>query len=501
MKKQFSITLLFFAVILCVEPLFAQNLTRQSYEKAREIFNRSVDAYGGIEAIRSIQNFSLRAEGDTIHRNQSRRPFGADRTPYVAEVIADFQNNRYRYNLERGFPGGVFFVTHAGFDGKEHVFADMIRKTKTVRPPIANWRDQFPVNWLPQLMLLGANNRAERLRYVGKVNFNNRPHEIISLPLEDGRLASLYIDGESFLISKQEWLGSDAFAGDVVREIIFTGYKTVGDQKVPVGQTVKTDGEMTLEVRYADLSFNKTLTGDEFKFNSDIKADNPAPETPPVTKIGENVYTVRAAGYNTLFVNFKDHIFVMEAPGGDAASREAIARIKETIPGKPIRYLAVTHHHDDHTSGVRAYLAEGATLVTTKGNREYFERSAKSRYTIAPDGLSRKPQTLKIELVENGKRAFTDGATTIELYDIGSGPHTEEMLVAYLPNEKMLFQGDLLDRPNNGDAPLANPTTAHFAEWLETKKLAVEKIVPVHGTLTTTEELRAALAEMRRAQK
>jgi len=75
---------------------------------------------------------------------------------------------------------------------------------------------------------------------------------------------------------------------------------------------------------------------------------------------------------------------------------------------------------------------------------------------------------------------------TVELHDIGSGPHTEEMLVAYLPNEKILFQGDLLNRPSNGDYPIANDTTAHFAKWIEMKKLAVDKIVAVHGTISIT---------------
>jgi hypothetical protein len=69
------------------------------------------------------------------------------------------------------------------------------------------------------------------------------------------------------------------------------------------------------------------------------------------------------------------------------------------------------------------------------------------------------------------------------------------MLVAYLPNEKMVFQGDLLNRPANGDYPIANDTTVHFANWIERSKLPVEKIIPVHGTITTIEELRQAVKE------
>ena len=65
----------------------------------------------------------------------------------------------------------------------------------------------------------------------------------------------------------------------------------------------------------------------------------------------------------------------------------------------------------------------------------------------------------------------------------------------------LVFQGDLLNRPSNGDAPIANDTTVHFAKWLETKKLAVDKIIGVHGPVSTVEELRQAVKAKETAQK
>jgi glyoxylase-like metal-dependent hydrolase (beta-lactamase superfamily II) len=115
--------------------------------------------------------------------------------------------------------------------------------------------------------------------------------------------------------------------------------------------------------------------------------------------------------------------------------------------------------------------------------------------------LARNPKDLKLEPIENGRRVLSDGATTVELLDIGSGPHTEEMLVAFLPNEKMVFQGDLLNRPGNGDYPLANDTTVHFAKWLDARKLAVEKILAVHGPVSTLEELKQAVKDKETAKK
>ena len=71
------------------------------------------------------------------------------------------------------------------------------------------------------------------------------------------------------------------------------------------------------------------------------------------------------------------------------------------------------------------------------------------------------------------------------------------MLVAYFPDHKLIFQGDLLNRPSNGDSPIANDTSAHFLNWIDSKKLPVEATIPVHGPLTTMADFRKAVEEMK----
>ena len=189
-----------------------------------------------------------------------------------------------------------------------------------------------------------------------------------------------------------------------------------------------------------------------------------------------------------------DHILVVESPGGDAASRFAIDQIKKTIPGKAIRYIVPTHHHDDHAGGLRTYIAEGATVVAIPGEKGFFEQIAKSVFTIDPDALTMNPKPIKIETVEGGKRVFTDGKTTVEIIDIGPNPHTEAMHVAYLPNEKIVFQGDMMNTQANGDYPTANDAAVYFAGWLERSMLPVERIIGVHGGPSTPAALAKAVA-------
>ncbi len=479
-----------------------QNPTLESYAKARPILDRAVAAFGGQKELRAIESVSFRIEGDTVHRNQSKRTFMSERTPYKASFIIDAKNTRYRQQQAGHYPGGFDWVNGFAINKADGVSWDMLRNTMSTIPnlPPANFRGRLRV--FPHFVILNALERVSRLRYIGSATFDGRAHSVISYANEDGLEISLYIDDKTGFLSKYETLGTDVFAGDVVTEMIFTGYKQEGTRIVPSGRIDRRGGEMTNDFRIADVTFNQPLTDDIFKAPEGMRALAPGPAAAHgATKYADNIYTINVSGYNVLVVGFKDYIFVMETPGSDSVSRQAIAEVKKLFPGKPIKYFAVTHHHDDHAGGVRTYIAEGATLIGLPGESTFFEKVVKSIFTIDPDSLTQNPQPLKWESIADRKRVLTDGATTVELIDIGPGGHTDEMLVAYLPNEKLIFQGDLLNRPANNDPATINNTTIHFANWLERSKLAVERIIGVHGPPSTLDELRKGVAEKRSATK
>lgn len=493
-------TALFLAFTVCAAlATEAQNVTHESYTKARQILDRAVAAHGGLQELRSIENVSLKVEGDSVHRNQSKKAFAFDRTPFKAEYIIDLKNTRYRQRLDGHYPGGFDWVNGFAINKSEGATWDELRGTFNPIPnvPASNFRRR--IRTVPHLMVLNALDRSSRLRYQGTATFDGRPHSVISYSNEDGLEISLYIDDKSGLLSKNEYLFTDPFTGDTVSEMVYTGYKQENGRMVPTGRKDLLSGELVSDVKFSEVRFNSPLTDDNFKLPPGLKAATPAPAAQPFTKYSENVYTVNAGGYNVLAVGFKDHVFVMEAPGGDGASRQAIAEIKKLFPGKPIKYIAVTHHHDDHAGGIRTYIAEGSTLLAMPGERAFFEKVATSKFTIDPDALMLKPQPLKVELIKEGRRVLTDGTTTVELIDIGPGGHTDEMLVAYLPAEKLVFQGDLLNRPGNGDPATINDTTVHFANWIESSKLAIDRVIGVHGPPSTLDELRKGVADRRGA--
>ena len=185
-------------------------------------------------------------------------------------------------------------------------------------------------------------------------------------------------------------------------------------------------------------------------------------------------------------------VVAVGAPGSSEGTDEVIARIHELFPGKPIRYVAMTHHHGDHIGGMRSYIAEGATVVTTAANRPVIEAMAAS---AQKDRLGASPRRPEFLLLEGGRRVIEDGSRRLELIDVGPNPHAREILIAWLPAEKVVFQGDLFRLPDNA-APFGKPqpATASFAKKLRELGLPVEKIAAVHGNTATIAQFREATA-------
>ena len=91
------------------------------------------------------------------------------------------------------------------------------------------------------------------------------------------------------------------------------------------------------------------------------------------------------------------------------------------------------------------------------------------------------------------KRVFEDGVHQVELYRFAS-PHTGEMIVAYLPKEKILFEADMLDISEGGRV-VAGDDTIDLAKQIEKLGLQIDTIIPVHGRIGTMADLGGAVTE------
>lgn len=481
------------------------NASQRSYQQARRVLDEAIEAHGGLEALRSIKDFTLKEKGKLIARYQSpaaEPPFATGTSEET--LIVD---------TERGFVFDELKTANAGFNnwtrtvikGNEGQNYDMWSKTATpiANPSVNNFRGQ--IRRLPPFVLLEALDRAPTLRWLGEEELNGKRHKVISVMRPDNQQLALSFDAQTNLLTRYGYLYADPITGDSEIAQSYSGYRTLGKLKLPSGRTLYNSGGVVQEVEYTDLKINTKPADSVFAGPTDFEKLTAPPATPPppaVSKVADDVYLLQglAGGtHNVLFVAFNDHILVLEAPEQilyNNNSVQALQKIKETVPNKPIKYLVLTHHHSDHAGGFREYVAEGATIVTTSNTKAFIEKAAATQSSLLPK-LSQQKK-LAIETIENKKRVFQDDKHVVEIYDIGPNPHANEILVAYLPKEKILFQADLLNPAANGTIPIAQDATVSFSERLQQLGLEVEKIYGVHGRATTPEELRTSI-EKRRA--
>src|SRR5437762_11778742 len=170
----------------------------------------------------------------------------------------------------------------------------------------------------------------------------------------------------------------------------------------------------------------------------------PAPALVVTTeKLGDGLWklTTGAGSYDSIIVEFKDHVMLLEAGQSEARALAYVAEIKKLVPNKPIRYVMNTHPHSDHTGGLPALVAEGATIITQKNNEAFLEKALNTPRTLLNDTLAKNPKKAKIEAVSE-KKVYSDGTRTVEMYHIAPVPHSNGLMIAYIPKEKIIFQGD-----------------------------------------------------------
>ncbi len=479
--------------------------SQRSYQQARRVLDDAIEAHGGLEALRAIKDFTLKEKGKVYARYQSpgaEPPFSAGNSEET--LIVDTERG-YVFDDVRAANGGFNNWVQTVIKGTNGQTFDMWSKTATPIPnaSVNNFRPQM--RRLPPIVLLEALDRASTLRYLGEDEIGGRKQKVISVLRPDNQQLSLSFDAQTKLLTKYGYLYADPIAGDSEIAQTYSGYRTVGKLKLPTSRALYNSGGVIQEVEYTDLQINTKPAESVFAGPDDfekLEAPPATPAPPAVVKIADDVYVLNglAGGtHNAMFVAFNDYILVVEAPENiiyGNNSNQAIAKIKETVPGKPIKYLVLTHHHSDHSGGFREYVAEGATIVTTASTKSELEKAAVIESSLLPHLASKNKATF--EVVENKKRVFQDDKHVVEFYDIGPNPHANEILVAYLPKQKILFQADMLNPAANGTIPIAQDVTVSFSEKLQQLGLDVEKIYGVHGRPATPQELKTSV-EKRRA--
>jgi glyoxylase-like metal-dependent hydrolase (beta-lactamase superfamily II) len=282
----------------------------------------------------------------------------------------------------------------------------------------------------------------------------------------------------------------NAVLGDMPLVTKFSEYREFGRSKFPTRIEESQNGQPTLQLVVTDVQPNGKVAIEVPAAAASYK------ETVASQKLADGVFFLAGGSHNSVAVEMKDHVVVIEAPLSDVRSEPVIAETRKLIPNKPIRYVINTHVHFDHSGGLGAFAAEGATILTHHNNKAYFDRAFAAKRTINPDNLAKSKKKANVRGVGD-KYVHTDGDRSIEMHVIKGNQHNDSLYMVYLPKEKVLIQADVFGPLPPGAKPPAkpNPVLANFAENIERLKLTPERIANIHGGVVPVAELNRALGK------
>jgi glyoxylase-like metal-dependent hydrolase (beta-lactamase superfamily II) len=195
--------------------------------------------------------------------------------------------------------------------------------------------------------------------------------------------------------------------------------------------------------------------------------------------------------HNSLIVEMSDHLIVFDAPVSDGQSRWTLAAAQAKYPGKPVRTLVLTHHHMDHAGGLRAYVAQGATLVVGRGAAQHFRQVLSAPFTRNPDLAATDLSRAVIIEVAN-KQVFSDGRREVSAYLVDN-PHAAGMLIGYVADQRLGWVADLW-APGLPLPPKINPVLASLVNGVKRAGIAPVRFAGGHGSVAPYAPLEALAA-------
>lgn len=215
-----------------------------------------------------------------------------------------------------------------------------------------------------------------------------------------------------------------------------------------------------------------------------------ATERVAAEKVAEGIWFLAGGSHNSVLIEMKDHLIMVESPLYDGRAQAVLAEVRRLVPGKELRYVINSHHHFDHSGGLRTAAAAGATLVTSDIARPWFEQVLANPNSISPDALARSGRKATVISVD-GQRTFTDGERVLQVAMIQDSVHAQGFLMVWLPRERLLVEADAYTpaAPNAPVPAVVNANHVSLVQNIERLKLDVDRILPLHGRIVPVAEL------------
>jgi glyoxylase-like metal-dependent hydrolase (beta-lactamase superfamily II) len=476
-------------------------------DAAQALIDMSAESMGGWAAMDAIRTQEILTGGGDWEPMQAIEPGGEPRqlNTFGQTLLVDFDSGRMKLTFDalRTYPAPAPVKFTEVIDNEVGMLqtTDAAGATVSERLHPSRYATRLrDLNRLPLRVLYVAKN-APGLTRSEDVNVDSKTYQVLKYT-DSGLPVELHIDSFNMLPARVVYTEDDPIMGDTLNEAAFSDWRESDGVRLPYTVSTFLNGNKIREERVRTLINNSRFDSGAFDIPADIRAqpevgervvsqwtlrravmgvgyaDFAREQKVDLVQLSPGVLHVTGSTHHSMAVEMADHIIVVEAPLFEERSLAVIKAIEERFPGKPIRYLVVTHFHFDHSGGVRAFAAKGATILAHEAIVPFLKEVLARPKTVKPDSLANAGAVTPVVEGVAQSRSLMDAARTLELRE-APNPHVVGMLMAYLPAERLLFESDLYT-PGAVVQPGDQNATALYlaitgANW------AVDRVVGGHG--------------------
>jgi hypothetical protein len=400
----------------------------QEGSPARAVLEEAAAAMGGLERLQSLDNVVLTGFGQRVYFQGGGNLTGDEHVPPKWQAVTDAQrtfdlHGERALNQERRAMEFPF----AGFFGLD--FA---------RNSAVQTGDLLLDHPLPALLeALDAETR------LGAVSTEDGTIVVQFTPEGSHSPAWIGIDPVTHLPAFSRWIERSVNLGDLTTTAYFTAYTPVDGVQLPMGLMNQMDWRHQVSLMFQVDSYRVNVPQAQLPSFPIVLTEPPGNEM-HVTKIADGVWDVRVVGAGGAVVEFADRLVMFEAYGGEAQTLARIDAANALVPGKKVEAVIVTHHHFDHTGGLRAAVSRGLEVISQRGNEGIIREMVTRPAVNYPDALARNPHELVFTPVDE-KLVLEDRTHRLEIYRVVEHSHMPNAVFAYLPKERITLEGDFGD--------------------------------------------------------
>jgi glyoxylase-like metal-dependent hydrolase (beta-lactamase superfamily II) len=513
------------AVLLAIALVLMSCATMQ--QRSQDVVGRAVQAAGGADKLAGIKTVSEKGTVRQWEPEQSVTAGGELRFACEStfEAVADAGSRatridwvrKFAYPAPRTFTFTEIVTPEVGYvagidsNGRTKQSLDSTPPAHTMSG-LRLAASQRELRRLSPLLLVDMQKNPDRVSSVGDAKVAGVAYPTVDYRAGDQTFTVMFDRGTG-LPARIRTLDYDNIWGDVTYDLVLSDWQAIDGVQVATTRKYELNGRPVAEIKITETKFNAPVAADRLAIPDAFKAAPPKPGSRAVpyqwvirrqfigtyldsdmpsydtrgssglrlVELAPGVQHVVGGSHHSLLVEMRDHLIVFDAPVSDWHSNWVLGAARAKFPGKPVKYLVLTHHHMDHAGGVRAYAAQGATIVVGKGNGEHFRRVLAAPFTRNPD-LS--PRDLsRAEVVEVAdKRVLSDGQREVHAYLIDN-PHAEGLLIGYIPEARLGFVTDIWS-PGAGALPdKLNPNLAALVAGVKKAGISPAKFAGGHGSV------------------